>query len=123
MFSPPSYVSACTAEGDNFLLKQQTTRYLLKVSAPHHNIHSPGQTLQEVQGGAPAAGIAAYMNDIDAILQSKCDHSVGCVNSSVLAQEPRGERRGFAGGRHVAGAAPIPRRSAAARVLHHTTHT
>ena len=28
--------SACTAEGDNYLLKQQTTRYLLKVSVCVH---------------------------------------------------------------------------------------
>ena len=40
------------------------------------------QTLQEVQGGRPAAGVAAYMNDMDAILQSKWGLIAACRSQS-----------------------------------------
>jgi hypothetical protein len=54
-----SYVATCTAEGDNFLLKQQTAFFLTK-------------TLQRLREGTAATGCTRYLNGITAHLAGKC---------------------------------------------------
>eukprot|EP01118_Nematostelium_gracile_P016442 TRINITY_DN6811_c0_g1_i1.p1 TRINITY_DN6811_c0_g1~~TRINITY_DN6811_c0_g1_i1.p1 ORF type:complete len:387 (-),score=95.84 TRINITY_DN6811_c0_g1_i1:30-1190(-) len=54
------YVGVQTAEGENFILTQQTARYLLK-------------TLQNVMSGGKSIGSVAYFNDAKSMLNERCD--------------------------------------------------
>jgi len=55
-----NYVGVLTAEGENFLIAQQTTRYLLKC-------------LQKVQQGVTLGGTVKYLNNYQQLLEQKCE--------------------------------------------------
>jgi len=59
------YVQSCTVEGDNYLLTQQTARYLLKA-------------YQQGREGKKAAGNARYLENVEVLLAKK---------SSVMSPE------------------------------------
>lgn len=53
------YVQSCTVEGDNYMLTQQTTRYLLKA-------------YQQGREGKKLVGNARYLENVDSLLSRKC---------------------------------------------------
>lgn len=69
------YVQSCTVEGDNYLLTQQTTRYLLKA-------------YQQGREGKTLVGNARYLEKVDALLQKKCavQAAEGFLDPAVLIE-------------------------------------
>jgi len=76
------YAQNVTVEGDNYLLTQQTARYLLK-------------TYEQGRQGKKIGGFLSYLENVDAVLNEKCaaQDAQAFLNANVQVPQRKAGRR------------------------------